>query len=89
MLKKNKEEITMKTKTIELTQTKTMGLVYYGLRLQNGLSYPFISPVKEDTIKLQQQMSEEDISPVHFNDIVADYLYMLYDRSLKANGLKA
>lgn len=63
----------------------------YGLQIRclNGeiRVYRFVSPFACDVQDLIRQMSTADIAPVHFDDIVADYMKKLFIDKLFYNGL--
>lgn len=63
----------------------------YGIRIEptdgNVYVYKYISTFYEDADELLHKMSKDYISPVHFNDIVTDYLAQLYYAKLSINGL--
>ena len=68
------------------------GIRYYGVEIktENGDIYRYnvISPCKEDAMHLAERLSTaNDISPVHFNDIVRDYITELYLSVIDANKL--
>ena len=68
------------------------GIRYYGVEIsaENGDIYRYnvISPCKEEAIHLVERLSTaDDISPVHFNDIVRDYITELYLSVIDANKL--
>ena len=67
---------------------------YYGVEIktENGdiFRYDLISPCKEEAKRLAERLSAvNDISPIHFKDIVRDYLTELYLSAIEANGLTA
>ena len=50
--------------------------------------YDFISPFEDEAKLLADRMSaEEDLSAIHFKDIVRDYLTELYLSAIDANNL--
>lgn len=71
----------MKQNHYSLVESVKNGVRMYGIRIvtQNGSvsEYDGISPFAEDADELIRQMSQDYISPVHFNDIVTDYLVRL------------
>lgn len=72
-------------------KTEQNGTEVYGLQIRcaNGeiREYLFISPFENDVHDLIRQMSAADISAVHFDDVVADYLKKLFIEELFLNGL--
>ncbi len=67
------------------------GSSVYGLKIQSAndllREYPFVSYVRNEVQSLVCQMEEGDIAPVHYDDIVSDYLMLLYQKKLRYNGL--
>lgn len=71
--------------------TNVNGKKFYGIRIEalNGdvYVYRYISSFYEEADELIHKMMQDYISPVHFNDIVTDYLAQLYYAKLSMNGL--
>ncbi len=68
------------------------GVHYYGVEIktENGDIYKYdaISPCEEEVIRLVERLSTaDDISPVHFKDIVRDYITELYLSVIDVNKL--
>ena len=67
------------------------GASVYGIRVlteeKEIRDYPYISSAESDAITLVNQMQGGEVSPVHIDDIVSDYLYKLFYRKLQYNGL--
>ena len=68
------------------------GINYYGVEIKTGngdiYKYDVISPCKDEVMQLAERLSTaNDISPVHFNDIVRDYITELYLSVIDANKL--
>lgn len=63
----------------------------YGIKIEaeNGIiyEYGYISVFRSEADELICKMSKGYISPVHFNDIVTDYLAQLFYEKLSLNGL--
>lgn len=74
-----------------VTNHEINNIHYYGLEIKTDdgdtYNYDFISPSKAETVKLADRMSESDISPTHFRDIIRDYLTELYLTAMEENGL--
>ena len=86
----------MEKMQMEITEYATIETEYnntdvFGLQIRcaNGeiREYRFISPFSGDVQALICQMRSADISSVHFDDIVADYLKKLFIDKLYFNGL--
>ena len=57
---------------------------------ENGktvVSYPDVSRSKEEAERLRRQMERSDLSPVHYDDVVRDYLVELMYERMERNGL--
>lgn len=67
------------------------GSTVYGLKIQAennyAREYPFISFNQGEVHSLIRQMEAGNISPVHYDDIVSDFLQFLYQKKLQYNGL--
>ena len=67
------------------------GSTVYGLKIlfENDVAreYPFISLDRNEVHSLICQMEAGDLSPVHYDDIVSDYLQFLFQKKLHYNGL--
>ena len=67
---------------------------FYGIEIHTAAGekseYAFVSPCKEEVERLASRLSEsDDISPIHFDDIVRDCIAELYFSLIDANGLTA
>lgn len=82
----------MGTAKFVLTQTLTEGTTVYGIRSEQTsertIVYPYISSFRSDALRLLEKLNSEDLSPVHYNDIVEDYLWESFDRILRTNGFR-
>ena len=82
----------METTKFVLTQTLTEDTTVFGIRSEQKsertIVYPYISPFRSDVLRLLDRLNSEDLSPVHYNDIVEDYLWDLFDRILRTNGFR-
>ena len=57
---------------------------------ENGktvVSYPEVSRSKEEAERLLRRMERSDLSPIHYNDVVRDYLFELMYERMEKNGL--
>ncbi len=74
-----------------LIQSNINDRSYYGVMIKtaNGdiYEYGYISAFRSEADELIRQMSQDYISPAHFNDIVTDYLARLFYKKLSLNGL--
>ena len=74
-----------------ISQQTHCGISVYGIRIQSGdrilREYPYVSPAQDDVVTLLRQMQQEDVAPVHYDDIVKDFLYLLFLKKLQYNGL--
>lgn len=63
----------------------------YGLKIETNLGetlyYNYISSVYSDAKALCDRLSHTDVSPIHFNDIVRDYITQIYYEKLAINHL--
>lgn len=61
-----------------IIETKKNNRTFYGLQISDTsgktYSYNCIAETKEDVEQLVRQMSCEYISPVHFKDIISDFI---------------
>ena len=78
--------------TYELIERITAsGVTDYGVRIVVHAvcraEYRSISSDPAQALELIERMSRADLSPVHFGDVVRDYLTELYFKRLAANGL--
>lgn len=69
------------------------GVGVYGIRIEtsagNTVFFRYISPDKTQTVALMDRMSAASLSPVHFEDIVSDYITEQYYFWLEMNGLQS
>ena len=74
-----------------LIQSNMNDRTYYGVTIEtenDGIyEYGYISAFRSEADELIRQMSQDYISPAHFNDIVTDYLARLFYKKLSLNGL--
>lgn len=74
-----------------LIQSSINGITVYGISIcaEDGsvYEYRYISSFFNEADELIKKMSKGYIAPVHFNDIVTDYLAQLYYAKLAVNGL--
>lgn len=70
-------------------ETVNGGLVYGIVIIFGGeaYTYKYISCVRKNVERLISRLENEVISPVHFNDIVRDYILELAYAVIDANGL--
>ena len=63
----------------------------YGVRVSDAqgtiLSYPDISASRGETERLLRRLSVGDVSPLHYDDVVRDYIIELAYERLQRNGL--
>lgn len=74
-----------------LIHSSLNGKSFFGIRIETNhdtvYEYRYISAFYEEADELIRKMSKDYISPVHFDDIVTDYLAQLYYDILLRNGL--
>ena len=80
------------TTRITLIGSEQCGVsIGYGIRIETAqgdvLSFPCISYCREETDELLSRMLCGSLQPVHYTDVVRDYITELYYRRLKQNGL--
>ena len=64
----------------------------YGIRILKGNEtlrfYPSVSEYREDAVRLINRLERNDVSALHYDDVVSDYILELaYNRILK-NGIR-
>lgn len=68
----------MEQQKFSIIETKKNNRILYGLQITDTsgkvYSYKHIAEVKEDVEQLITQMASEYISPVHFTDIISDFI---------------
>lgn len=76
----------------ELTQSHQDGLTVYGVRIcEPGgkfRDYPEISENKNEAVRLLRRMEQGDLSPLHYDDVVRDYLLELAFTRMERNGIR-
>ena len=76
----------------ELTQSYSDGKTVYGVRTTKAenlpVAYPEISSDRHEAEMLLQRMGQSDLSPLHFDDVVRDYLLELAYKRMARNGLE-
>ncbi len=82
----------MHTDTFAVTESVYKNNRCYGIEIvaESGETYryDFISPFEDEAKLLADRMSAaEDLSAIHFKDIVRDYLTELYLSAIDANNL--
>ena len=82
----------MKRESFVLYHTTVDGITFYGVfgRAADGSEqcFPVISPLRSDVEVLIRRVNGSDLDPVHYRDVVEDYLFELYCGVLRANGLR-
>ena len=62
----------------KIIETKKNNRTFYGLQIKDTsgktYSYNYITENREDIEQLASQMSSDYISPVHFTDIISDFI---------------
>ena len=62
----------------KIIETKKNNRTFYGLQIKDTsgktYSYNYITEHREDIEQLASQMSSDYISPVHFTDIISDFI---------------
>lgn len=74
----------------ELTEELLDGSRIYGIAItckEKIYEYRYISYSKQETAKLISQIAGEDIAPVHYGDIVKDYIVKIAYDKISANGI--
>lgn len=68
----------MEKQNYTIIETKKNNRIFYGLQITDTdgkkYSYNYICENKADIIELVGQMSVEYISPLHFTDIISDFI---------------
>ena len=76
---------------ISLIATGETGTTRYGIRIDGPdgqpIVYPDISEREEDARRLLQRLSG-DVSPVHFDDVIEDYILELAYERIRRNGIE-
>ena len=76
---------------IELLENKRDGHVVFGLLIRGAdgreYEYPDISSDRGETERLQRRLASADIAPMHYDDIVRDYIMELAFERMERNGL--
>ena len=49
--------------------------------------YPDVSRSREEAERLRRRMERSDLSPVHYDDVVRDYLFELLYEQMERNGI--
>ena len=74
-----------------LTKLPCEGNTEYGIRIESAdygiREYPCVSTDKSETEKLIHRLDTGDVSPLHFDDIVRDYILELAYERMKRNHL--
>ena len=75
----------------ELTAKQINDLTVYGVSIRTQEKslgeYPFISCDRAEALRLLERLRGGDVSAVHYDDIVADYLLELAYKRQSANGV--
>ncbi len=75
----------------ELTANTVNDLTVYGVSVRVGekplCEYPFISGSRAEAVRLLERLRDGNVSAVHYDDIVADYLLELAYARQSANGV--
>lgn len=76
--------------TLFLSDVGKSGHVY-GLKIETDSGedhrYDYISSIYSDAIALCERLSDTDVAPIHFNDIVRDHITQIYYEKLEINQL--
>lgn len=75
----------------EILKTEHTEGITFGVQLESAMgqcyAYPEISDRRSDAERLMHRLKQSDISPVHFDDVVRDYILELAFERLQRNGL--
>lgn len=75
----------------ELIHSEKDGMLTFGIRIicRDGTDhcYPDVTNYRSEALRLQSRLQTDDISALHCNDIVRDYLFELLFERLERNGL--
>ena len=75
----------------ELTAKQVNDLTVYGVSIRTQekslCEYPFISCDRAEALRLLERLRDGNVSAVHYDDIVADYLLELAYARQSANGV--
>ena len=78
--------------TATLLQTELADGTVYGIRIKTDRGQTFTSPdISEhcsDAERLLRRLDQGDVSPVHYDDVVRDYIMELAYERLDRNGLE-
>ena len=68
----------MEHQKYDIIETKKNNRTFYGLKIIDAssktYSYKYIAECKDDVVQLVTRMSADYISPVHFRDIISDFI---------------
>ena len=75
----------------ELLTSKQEDCTVYGVSVSNAqgmlLTYPDISASRSETERLLHRLRDGDVSPLHYDDVVRDYILALAYERIQRNGL--
>ena len=75
----------------ELLQNRRDGAVTYGVSIISARgttrTYPDISASRPEAERLLRRLRTDDVSPLHYDDIVRDYIIELAFERIQRNGL--
>ena len=74
-----------------LCSATTDGETMYGVSVTAAdavvRAYPYVSSRRSEAVRLLDRMQGADLSPVHVEDVVADYLLEIAYQRMKDNGI--
>ncbi|MBQ6065687.1 MAG: hypothetical protein IJK89_02610 [Clostridia bacterium] len=78
--------------TTTLVQTEQADGITFGIRIATDqgqiFTYPEIAERRADTERLVRRLKLSDVSPLHYDDVVRDYILALAFERLRRNGLE-